>query len=296
MTGLAYWISVKHCVRVLYLFIKSDIVTTIIPTTIFAATTAPLCDLRQLPGVIFWIFLHLLQFNVANQLVDPEEDGKNKSYRPIPAGLISVQDATILRWFLIPACLWLSASYSTYLFTVSVVLASFVIWYNELRGHEFWFSKNALTAIGLSLFELGGTLVAGCDRTTIEPVALIAVAMSTMIFATTLHCQDFKDAEGDRMIGRKTLPILFPSLARFSVLVGLPLWSVCLTCLWKIDAICSAAFVAYAALVGMRFVMLRGTQADRQSCQLYSLWFSLAHLLPGYWRFFHGSGICFTPF
>lgn len=32
MTGLAYWISVKHCVRVLYLFIKSDIVTTIIPT------------------------------------------------------------------------------------------------------------------------------------------------------------------------------------------------------------------------------------------------------------------------
>lgn len=95
--------------------------------------------------------------------------------------------------------------------------------------------------------------------------------MSTMIFATTLHCQDFKDAEGDRMIGRKTLPILFPSLARFSVLVGLPLWSVCLTCLWKIDAICSAAFVAYAALVGMRFVMLRGTQADRQSCQLYSV-------------------------
>lgn len=111
----------------------------------------------------------------------------------------------------------------------------------------------------------------GCDRSTIEPVALIAVLMSTVIFATTLHCQDFKDAEGDRMIGRKTLPILFPSLARISVMVGLPLWSICLACLWKIDVICSAAFVAYASLVGMRFVMLQGTQADRKSCQLYSV-------------------------
>lgn len=111
----------------------------------------------------------------------------------------------------------------------------------------------------------------GCDRSTIEPVALIAVAMSMVIFATTLHCQDFKDEEGDRMIGRKTLPILFPSLARISVMVGLPFWSFVLTCLWKIDVICSAAFVAYAGLVGMRFVMLQGTHADRKSCQLYSV-------------------------
>ncbi|KAG6369814.1 UbiA prenyltransferase family [Boletus reticuloceps] len=296
MTGLVYWQSLKHCVRVLYRYIKSDILTTLIPTTIFAAAAAPLCEIRHIPGVMFWIWLHLLQFNVANQLVDPKEDGSNKSYRPIPAGLINVRDATILRWLLAPACLWLSASYSTYLFTISVVLASLFILYNELHGHEYWLSKNALTAMGLSLFELGGTLVAGCDRSTIEPVALIAVVMSMVIFATTLHCQDFKDAEGDRMIGRKTLPILFPSLARISVMVGLPLWSVCLTCLWKIDAMCSVAFVAYASYVGMRFVMLQGAQADRKSCQLYSLWFSLAHLLPGYWRFFHGTGTCCSPF
>jgi 4-hydroxybenzoate polyprenyltransferase len=111
----------------------------------------------------------------------------------------------------------------------------------------------------------------GCDRSTIEPTALVAVVASMVIFATTLHCQDFKDAEGDRMIGRKTLPILFPSLARISVMVGLPLWSVLLTYLWKIDVICSAVFVAYAGLVGLRFMMLKSTQADRKSCQLYSV-------------------------
>lgn len=111
----------------------------------------------------------------------------------------------------------------------------------------------------------------GCDRSTIEPVALIAVVMSMVIFSTTLHCQDFKDEEGDRLIGRKTLPIVFPSLARTSVMVGLPLWSVCLTCLWKVDVICSAAFVAYASIVGIRFMMLQSAKADRKSCQLYSV-------------------------
>ncbi|KAF9223095.1 hypothetical protein BS17DRAFT_782373 [Gyrodon lividus] len=294
MTGIEYWQSIGHCVRVLSRFTQADMFTTIIPTTFFAVAAAPICDLGRLPHVIFWIWMHLLQFNVANQVVDPEEDGRNKPSRPIPAGLISIRNATILRWLLIPACLLLSAMYSTHVFSVSVVIASLVIWYNELQGHEHWFSKNVMTAVGYSSFELGGTLVAGCNRSYLEPVALIAVALSIAIFATTLHCQDFKDEEGDRLIGRKTLPIVFPALARTSVMVGLPLWSICLTCLWKIDVICSAAFIAYAGLVGMRFMMLQGAQPDRMSCKLYSLWFSLAHLLPGYWRYFYGTQACFA--
>jgi len=294
MTGLAHWKTIGRCAQVAYRFTQSDIITTIIPTTFFAIAAAPLCDLRRIPHVVFWIWMHLLQFDVANQVVDPEEDGRNKSFRPIPAGLISLRDATILRWVLIPTCLLLSAMYSTHVFSVSVVLSSLVIWYNEFGAHEHWFSKNVMTAVGYSSFELGGTLVAGCNRSHLEPVAMIAVALSVVIFATTLHCQDFKDEEGDRLIGRKTLPIVFPALARTSVMVGLPLWSVCLTCLWKIDVICSVAFVAYAGLVGMRFMMFQGAQADRMSCKLYSLWFSLAHLLPGYWRYFYGPESCFA--
>ena len=123
--------------------------------------------------------------------------------------------------------------------------------------------------VTLSFFIYDGS--AGCNRSAIEPVAVIAVVMSMVIFTTTLHCQDFKDEEGDRMIGRKTLPIVFPALARMSVMIGLPLWSVCLTCLWEVDVICSAVFVAFAGLVGVRFMMLQGAQADRKSCQLYSV-------------------------
>jgi hypothetical protein len=60
--------------------------------------------------------------------------------------------------------------------------------------------------------------------------------------------------------------------------------------------------------VGTRFVLYDTVGADKQSCKYYSvsrnmtlehtevkltidsyqLWYSLGHLLPGYWRFFYG--------
>jgi len=136
----------------------------------------------------------------------------------------------------------------------------------------------------------------------------LAVALSSTAFATTLHAQDFKDEVGDRLTGRRTLPTIFPKAARFSMMIGIPLWSFGLSRIWNIDALSTAAFVAYGAFVGSRFVMYKTVSADKQSCKFYSvsrrftldytevmltrnfdqLWYSFGHLLPGYWRYFHG--------
>jgi hypothetical protein len=141
-----------------------------------------------------------------------------------------------------------------------------------------------------------------------DKVGALAVALSLTVFATTLHAQDFKDEEGDRFTGRCTLPTMFPKAARFSMMLGIPLWSFVLSHVWKLDALSTSAFVAYGAYVGARFVMYDTVGADKQSCKFYSvsrnitwgrtevrltmdsyqLWFTLGHLLPGYWRFFYG--------
>lgn len=105
----------------------------------------------------------------------------------------------------------------------------------------------------------------------LEPNALLAVLLSIAMFATTLQAQDFKDQEGDRSIGRRTLPIAHPSPARVSMFIGLPMWSICLTQVWRMDAYCSVAFVLYSGLIGLRFMVCKTTQADRLSCQLYSV-------------------------
>ncbi|KIM78588.1 hypothetical protein PILCRDRAFT_11056 [Piloderma croceum F 1598] len=76
----------SYHLKTLFLFTKSDVKTTVIPVSVFAAAATPLVSFDCLPHVIFWVWLHLLQFDVSNQYLDPTEDALNKPDRPIPSG------------------------------------------------------------------------------------------------------------------------------------------------------------------------------------------------------------------
>jgi len=108
-----------------------------------------------------WIWLHLLQFNISNQIQDPEEDRRNKPSRPIPADRISVDSAADMRWVMVPVCLMLSLWYGTQALLASAIFAALTIWYNELNGDKMGLSKNVLTAILYGCLEVGGTVAAG---------------------------------------------------------------------------------------------------------------------------------------
>jgi hypothetical protein len=116
----------------------------------------------------------------------------------------------------------------------------------------------------------------------LEPTAVSAIFLSLAVFTSTLHAQDFKDVEGDRFIGRQTFPIAFPNLARTSMLIALPLWSIYLSRVWRVNTLCTLAFTGYAAMVGTRFMTCDTLQAARMSCKLYSvsgvIW--LVHVFP----------------
>lgn len=102
-----------------------------------------------------------MQFNLANQIKAPEEDKVNKPSRPLPAGRITLRNATILRWLMAPLCLAYSSLYSTQLVVASLEMQFFTLWYNELNGDKNWLSKNVILAIMYGCVELGGTLSAG---------------------------------------------------------------------------------------------------------------------------------------
>jgi len=101
--------------------------------------SAPLTNIRHLPHVIFWTWFHLLQFVTSNQTLDPEEDEHNKRYRPLPGKRVTLRNAVILRWALVPACWALSACYS--------------------NGH--WVVRSFMNAVGFVALEVGATLLAG---------------------------------------------------------------------------------------------------------------------------------------
>ena len=128
--------------------------------TLFSIASAPLCSAFHILPTILWIWLHILQFNLANQIKAPEEDKVNKPSRPLPAGRISIHNATILRWLMAPLCLAYSSCYSIQLVFSSLEMQLFTYWYNEMDGDKNWLSKNVVLAIMYGCTELGSTLIA----------------------------------------------------------------------------------------------------------------------------------------
>lgn len=126
-----------------------------------AASSAPLRTPHHLIHSLFWIWLHVLQFDVSNQALNPVEDEHNKRDRPLPAKRITLRNATILRWTLVPICWLLSACYGKYVVYSSLALVATTILHNELNAHRSLVGKNIATALVLACFEVGAILITG---------------------------------------------------------------------------------------------------------------------------------------
>jgi 4-hydroxybenzoate polyprenyltransferase len=102
-------------------------------------------------------------------------------------------------------------------------------------------------------------------------MATSSLLLSFSILATTIHAQDFQDCEGDKIAGRLTLPIRFPILSRYSILVGVTGWSFILCRVWPLDPTIKWIFILLGTTVGCRFMALRAAQHDEITYFLYKV-------------------------
>ena len=107
---------------------------------------------------IFWTWVHLLQFCISNQSLDPEEDALNKPWRPISSGLASAPSARTLRWILLPLCFSLSVCLEVPWQGISLALG--FIAHNELGLHSHWLMRNICNALGYAFFNAGASAIA----------------------------------------------------------------------------------------------------------------------------------------
>ncbi|RPD60601.1 hypothetical protein L226DRAFT_545112 [Lentinus tigrinus ALCF2SS1-7] len=263
----------------LYLFTKSDMKTILFPITLFAWCTVPHRAIAAFAKAFIWTWLYLLQFCVSNQSLSPGEDLINKPWRPIPAGRVSIGNARLLRWILLPLCLLFS--YTSGVFPVGVILALGIFLHNEMRLDSHWFTRNVLNAIGYAVFDAGATSITQSGSLSqLSPRALLAHYMSIFIVLTTIHAQDFQDEAGDRLEKRRTIPIVMPNGGRTSMLVALPVWSVSLCTLFPLPVWLRAVMLALGVWVGLRFYLLRDPAADKRSYLLYNVWLAIARIAP----------------
>ncbi|KAK7442517.1 hypothetical protein VKT23_016115 [Stygiomarasmius scandens] len=254
----------------------------LIPVGCFAAAVAPAHSIWNVICSLFWIWVHLLQFNISNQIVSLNEDRENKSYRPLPASLITIQHATALKYLLIPLCWALSAQYGATVLTASVFIGGLTILYNDLGAHAHWASRNLVNAAGFACYEIGSTLVASIHPQQPSDKMKAAVSLSALILATTIHAQDFRDQRGDVLIGRKTLPIVFGDNARSAMIILLALWSFSSSQLWELDIVSSMIICFLGLYVGFRFLFMTSTSDDKISYHWYNIWLALVHMMPVY--------------
>ncbi len=103
-------------------------------------------------------------------------------------------------------------------------------------------------------------------------ILLTAETVIPLIIGTTIHAQDFRDVEGDKLKGRTTLPIAYPRGSRWSVLVAILGWSVALA-RWTsmVHWALKIAYVTMGACVGCVFVLHAKVENDRKSYDAYNV-------------------------
>ncbi|TFY66385.1 hypothetical protein EVG20_g4701 [Dentipellis fragilis] len=255
------------------------------PIVCLAITATPLSSLPRLLHILSWLWLHAFALSLSNQTLDLAEDIQNKPYRPIPAGRISYQAAYRLRWFLPLICLAWSSFYSSQLFFVSLTNCGLVLLYDELGGaSSHWFYRNLLNAAGLANIEIGACLLAGDNVTMLRTTAIRAIVSSACVILFTIHAQDFKDVAGDAAVGRHTIPIVYPTIARPTFMILMAASSVALSIYWQLAKAAAAAFISLGSLVGFLFLADTSRAGDTLHLLFYIIWLSIAYILHAFSR------------
>ena len=280
----------------LWLFTVSDFKTIVIPKTAFGVITilsvstlarSPcprwLSIVRCLPLIMIWNWINLLPLAMNNQhrQGDVEEDKKNKPWRPIPAGRLSIEETKIL----------MLASYvvgvlgSIYLGGVAESLALVAQgWiYNELEAaNHSCLARNLLNASGYMTFAAGAAKVACIQsRTTIQRGTYSWFILLGLVVATTIQFQDLYDQEGDSARGRRTIPIIAGDrIARLSVGLPVAVWSLLCPAFWRLDARGFVLPMFFGAVVIFRLFRYKGVCADRTSFKFWNAWVVVLYLLP----------------
>lgn len=285
-----------HSLYTLWLFTKSDVVTFVLPNTvfgIFGALSGLLTNtttihpnthqiLSRLPHVIAFNWLNLLIFDIANQRLPAAiaEDLVNKPWRPLPRKRITPAAAQTLLLLTIPVVLL--AVYGLGAGPESALLVALTWMYNDLGGgdRDYWV-RNGIIASAFAVYNAGSLKLAVGDESTISSSGLKWIAMISGVIFTTMHAQDLKDQAGDQQRGRQTVPlVLGDAVARWTIVVSLVFWAVFCPTFWGMGANGFLLSGGVAALVIVRMLGWRDAKADSRSWKLWACWTATLYTLP----------------
>ena len=237
---------------------------------------------RRLPLVLFWVWINLLPFTINNQrsVKAIKEDKLNKPWRPLPSQRMTTRQAHRLMVALYFFALTISLVISGIRQAASLVILG--TWYNNFAGGDAsCLVRNFINAFGYICFTAGAMEVALGSALPLRTQLVQWFGMIAGIIFTTVHLQDMYDQAGDRIRGRKTVPLVigdFP--ARCSIAVSMVFWIHICPIFWNVNTIIMVLSVSLGATVAARTLLVTSIQADRLTFKIWNIWMTLVFMLP----------------
>lgn len=201
----------------------------------------------------------------------------------------------------IPLVLLLSFAYGCWQETLLLFTA---IWmYNDLKGcDEDWILRNFFIAVGYGLYSSAALRVMAGPEHTVNEKGIQWVGLVTLVMFVTQHICDIKDAEGDRVRGRKSAPIVLgDEFVRWSVAIPVLACSVACPVFFSLGAWSHVSTLSMGAIIAQRILAYRDLASDKHTWKLWALWTCCLFALPlakepfAFFRLWDGVKSLFCP-
>jgi 4-hydroxybenzoate polyprenyltransferase len=266
-----------------------DFPATVIPYLCVGVGTflAAALPVRELPAVLLKVvvygFLYVYAFTTVNQLASIEEDRANKPNRPLPQGLITRR--WMIRHAIVTNILYAA---SGFLFAVpwpTLTWLALIHLHNIRWIYRHWFFKN-IVFIGL-----GAVVQLTATWGLVSPAASLPwswICVASLLAGIGYNTQDIRDVAGDRLVGRKTMPIAWGEkkarIALSFVLFAIPViqYLVLRSPRPGFGLVFSAAIGIPGAVIWLSavcFLLFRNPRSDNWSYQLFCCWWCSTLLL-----------------
>jgi hypothetical protein len=154
--------------------------------------------------------------------------------------------------------------------------------YNDLGGcDEDCVVRNLLIAIGYGLYSSAALKVTTGALHSVNTKGFAWIGVITFIMFVTQHICDLKDQEGDKVRGRRSIPIVLgDELARWSVTVPIVVCSILGPLFFGLGALSYISTFSIGLLVASRTLVYRDLKSDKLTWKLWAFWTVWLFALP----------------
>lgn len=287
--------SLATYIQTFYLITKSDHATILYPGTYFAFVSAlagPVLITGSSPPLVsilinvlksvLWLYLEVLIIGLSNQRLPSAvlEDKENNPWRNIPAGRMTSEQYRRLLLVVIPLALGVAWYLNVVSETATLIILNYM--YNDMEGaDEHFVIRNLFNVLGYYHFEIGALRIAYGSQAALNTTAYIWLVIIGAVMFSTIAVQDLKDQKGDKLRGRKTLPLVLGDLfTRWTVVLFVLLWSMFCPFFFQTAWWTYIGTVAIGIWVAATVIQPEDVSKDKLAFKRWSVWVMTLYSLP----------------